>query len=80
MGKIIGEKCILQYILFDSSGNHIVEGGCFVCENEKDLKETADIMVENYHNSSEMRDLGLVLINNSNGNMLYNSKEEKIVC
>ena len=68
---------ILQYFVFDETGNHILEANAVVCSSEQDLIDTASSMVEIYHASKDFEHLGLVLNDNTNGKVLYNSREEK---
>ena len=68
---------ILQYFVFDKSGEHILEASGIPCQSHEELLDLANTMVENYHNSPEMEGLGLLLNDNTNGTVLYNSKEEK---
>jgi len=71
------DKYILQYFVFNEAGTDILEGNAFMFDSEAELNEAAKVMIENYHNCPEMKDLGLVLMNSTNGTMLYDSKEEK---
>ena len=69
--------CILQYFVFDISATYILEASGISCQSHEELLDLANTMVESYHNSSEMKGLGLLLNDNTNGTVLYNSKEEK---
>ena len=68
---------LLQYFIFDKTGNKILEASAIPCSTEQELQELATTMVDNYHSCEEMQDLGLLLMNNANGTVLYNSREEK---
>ena len=65
---------ILQYFVFDESGNDILEAGGIPCDNEQELHEISNEIIEQVVKKDG---LGLILNDNTNGKVLYNSKEEK---
>ena len=71
------EKHILQYIVFNDKGTDVLEANAFILDSEAELNDLANTMISNYHSDPEMADLGLVLMNNTTGEMLFDSNEEK---
>ena len=64
---------ILQYFVFDKSGNHILEANGIPCSSEQEVRALADTMMGNYKQDPQFKDLNLLL---SCGNeIIFNSKE-----
>lgn len=74
------EKHILQYFVFDKSGEDILDADAYVLKTEKQVEDLAEELKSDFlnlkKNDKEWKDLGLVLMNSTNGTVLYNSKEE----
>lgn len=76
MGKII-----IQYLVFDKSGNEILDADAYVLKGEEQVEDLVSDLKDSFlnlkKNDKEWKDLGLVLMNNTSGKVLYNSREEK---
>ena len=57
----------LQYIVFDKTGDHIVDANAVVCNSSEELDEIHNNFVEYYKTSGEMNDNQLTLIAFKNG-------------
>ena len=71
----MSDKYILQVLIFNESGTDIEFADALVFDSEAELNENAEIIINNHKTDPEISKLGLVLMNNTNGTMLYNSKE-----
>ena len=71
------EKHILQYFVFNEAGTDILEGNAFILDSEAELNDLATTLISNYHSDPDLNKLGLVLMNNTTGKMLFDSNEEK---
>lgn len=71
------ETHILQVLIFNEQGTDIEFADALLFNSEAELNKNAEIIVNNFKCDKECSDLGLVLMNNTTGKMLYNSKEEK---
>ena len=72
---------ILQYFIFDKSGDDILEADAYTLDNETQVNDLAEELKTTFLNlkktDKEWKDLGLVLTSNTeNGKVLYNSREE----
>lgn len=74
------EKHILQYFVFDKSGEDILDADAYVLKTEKQVEDLAEELKTDFlnlkKNDKEWKDLGLVLMNSTNGKVLYNSRED----
>lgn len=66
---------ILQLLVFDENGTHIEWADCAVYKTEQELNEAADVIKNNYLSDTEKGSYQITLVNNTTGQVLYNSKE-----
>ena len=71
------DKYILQYFVFNEKGTDILEANAFILSSESELKEFANTMIRNYRKRPHDEEWQLMLVNNTTGRVLFNSKEEK---
>lgn len=64
---------ILQYFVFDETGEEILDAGGIPCDTEQKMHEISKEIIDEV---VKQNNLGLVLNDNTNGKVLYNSKEE----
>ncbi len=64
---------ILQYFVFDETGEEMLDAGGIPCDTEQEMHEISKEIVDEV---VKQNNLGLVLNDNTNGKVLYNSKEE----
>ena len=63
---------IIQYFVFDKSGNDILEANAFQCSSEQETNDLVDTMKNNFHSDPIFKDTQLLI---SCGNkVLFNSK------
>lgn len=72
----MADKYILQLLVFNENGTHIDYADCAVFKTDTELMETADVIKNNYLNDPEHNTYQLMLVNNTTGKVLYNSKGE----
>ena len=65
---------LLQYIVFDKTGNKILEASAIPCTDESEMFELVDEMVGNYKYDPHFKDLNLFL--SCGSKILFNSKED----
>ena len=67
---------ILQLFVFNELGTDIDYADAAVFKTEAELNETAEIIKNNYLNDKDNGTYQLMLVNNTTGKVLYNSKGE----
>ena len=71
------DKYILQYFVFNEAGTDILEANAFAFDTEKELNSAKSTMVRRYRRRPHDEEWQLMLVNNTTGQVLFNSKEEK---
>lgn len=63
---------LLQYFVFDETGNHLLEANAYKCSNKQNANALASVIVDTYKSDPQFKDLNLLL---SCGNkVLFDSK------
>ena len=65
---------IVQYFVFDKTGNEVLEADCFACETEQEVNELVEEMKYNYHNEPDFQDTQLTI--SCGSQVLFNSSKE----
>lgn len=73
----MADKHILQYFVFNENGTDILEANALAFDTDKELMSAKSTMVRNYRRRPRNEKWQLMLVNNTTGKVLYNSKEDK---